>query len=887
MIESTQNLSELEIRLNHGVDQVSAVADVPISGFLNLENWRIAQDGKRIEKRNGLTVIDDDVATVLGGHDVFGYHTYYNAAAQFCQLVIAEDKIYRKTATGSWGSAIHTWASTLAHPINPLEIQGKQYVISEIENFMLLGAGTKVKVGITAPTTVPTITATYDALLLDEDMAAITDWADDDVGAGASSQATFDSKSCMRLLNTALSGNIAGRSRTVSNIGAEFTVEMSIYINTIGMYQNSNQLQFNLHNGRTNTQIIIDMNDTYVYSGKYWVSTGMNVPQDKWATYKFYINTKEPGEEYCEVYRDGRSYGQYRCSDKETTTPGSIQIRLLGESVATDVYIDYFKIGGVTGGKIVGIRRYAVTFARSGAYGSESNPIFGTVGPSVTFVTSSGGLNDMTPGGTYTGIRNKTYIVKIDGTGPPNTIKWSEDDGETWNSTTVPITTTMYLSDGVTLTFVATTGHTLDDYWTFTCSAMAADCLHQYAVLTGIPKSGETGIDQRKIYATLAGGDSYYLLAIMNDNLSTTYKDNNDDPVLGVGEDLRLDRDVAPLGKFPIYWDDRLWIFNHTECMAYYSEINDPEAFDISDRWISLRSGQSKDEITGVIPYKSHLYVFKQHAIAIIRKRTDGTYGRYWICKDYGCIAPWSLQEVGGLLMFLSHRGWEVFNGCASYSVLFSLPVRRTLATLDKTALDKVCSVVNRDYYEAWLSIPDRTSGSAITIVCNYLVPAFYFFSFAKVPSIIVEARNSSGVMKTYFGSRDGYLFTADTGVTDVGTTITATGRTPWIRFPITTQFRKMEAEIEAPTGITLTTNVYIDLQSTAVSTRTIAGSTPSAPDQEYRLPIFDSIEFFLQAKYLGFSFTESGAVGASLKINLLKFFYAAYVRRGRIAGNQ
>jgi hypothetical protein len=208
------------------------------------------------------------------------------------------------------------------------------------------------------------------------------------------------------------------------------------------------------------------------------------------------------------------------------------------------------------------------------------------------------------------------------------------------------------------------------------------------------------------------------------------------------------------------------------------------------------------------------------------------------------------------------------------------------LATLDKTALDKVCSVVNRDYYEAWLSIPDRTSGSAITIACNYLVPAFYFFSFAKVPSIVVEAKNSSGVMKTYFGSRDGYVCTADTGVTDVGTAITATARSPWIRLPIATQFRKMEAEIEAPTGISLTINTFIDFQSAAVSTRTIAGSTPSATDQEYRLPIFDAIDFFLQAKYLGFSFTEAGAVGASMKINLLKFFYAAYVRRGRILGN-
>jgi len=88
---------------------------------------------------------------------------------------------------------------------------------------------------------------------------------------------------------------------------------------------------------------------------------------------------------------------------------------------------------------------------------------------SIGIVTFHGtGLNDMTAGGTYTGLRNKTFRVQIDGTGTPDTFKWSDDDGGTWQQSTVDITVdAQELEEGITITFAATTGHTVDDYWSF------------------------------------------------------------------------------------------------------------------------------------------------------------------------------------------------------------------------------------------------------------------------------------------------------------------------------------------------------------------------------------------------------------------------------------
>lgn len=97
-------------------------------------------------------------------------------------------------------------------------------------------------------------------------------------------------------------------------------------------------------------------------------------------------------------------------------------------------------------------------------YNSDDVP-----GP-VTFTGS--GPNDMTAGGTYSGTSSKTFVIEIDGTGTPDTFQWSQDGGSTWTATGVSITgAAQTLQEGMTVTFTATTGHTLGDRWNFPTGA--------------------------------------------------------------------------------------------------------------------------------------------------------------------------------------------------------------------------------------------------------------------------------------------------------------------------------------------------------------------------------------------------------------------------------
>lgn len=87
------------------------------------------------------------------------------------------------------------------------------------------------------------------------------------------------------------------------------------------------------------------------------------------------------------------------------------------------------------------------------------------------------GLNDMAHGASSRFILGSdiNYKVEIDGTGSPNTFKWSDDGGSTWDASTVSITgADQLLNNGVYIRFAATTGHTSGNNWTWTARAITA-----------------------------------------------------------------------------------------------------------------------------------------------------------------------------------------------------------------------------------------------------------------------------------------------------------------------------------------------------------------------------------------------------------------------------
>jgi hypothetical protein len=99
-----------------------------------------------------------------------------------------------------------------------------------------------------------------------------------------------------------------------------------------------------------------------------------------------------------------------------------------------------------------------------------------TIGESGTTQSTGSGLDDATFVGHFTGTASKTFYVKIDGTGTPDTFSWSDDNFATTEATAVAITgNDQTLADGIKINFGATTGHTLNDVWSGTAAPANVD----------------------------------------------------------------------------------------------------------------------------------------------------------------------------------------------------------------------------------------------------------------------------------------------------------------------------------------------------------------------------------------------------------------------------
>lgn len=105
------------------------------------------------------------------------------------------------------------------------------------------------------------------------------------------------------------------------------------------------------------------------------------------------------------------------------------------------------------------------------AAAEQADWLFGSSGISTTF--TGAGLNDATFNGVYGTTGTATFTVEIDGTGTPDTFRWRKNSGS-WTSLVAITGGAQTLSDSITVTFGATTGHTATNSWTFTVGSTSS-----------------------------------------------------------------------------------------------------------------------------------------------------------------------------------------------------------------------------------------------------------------------------------------------------------------------------------------------------------------------------------------------------------------------------
>ena len=152
--------------------------------------------------------------------------------------------------------------------------------------------------------------------------------------------------------------------------------------------------------------------------------------------------------------------GEYRLGD-------SILHKTLGRSANTSTGL---------GSAILGMKRLQYNNGTDVfvALAADGDLYEATPGSAMTFTNvmqteqfNGSGLDDLTLGGDYSGTVFARFEVMIDGTGTPDTFKWRKNRGA-WNVLVNITGGAQTLQESITVTFGATTGHTLNEYWIIT-----------------------------------------------------------------------------------------------------------------------------------------------------------------------------------------------------------------------------------------------------------------------------------------------------------------------------------------------------------------------------------------------------------------------------------
>jgi len=375
--------------------------------------------------------------------------------------------------------------------------------------------------------------------------------------------------------------------------------------------------------------------------------------------------------------------------------------------------------------------------------------------------------------------------------------------------------------------------------------------------LSAIPVSTDPKVDKKRLYRTTAGGAVFFWVADIA-NATTTYEDN----ITELGDEVSYDRYPPPVAIFAEVWDDRVWFVPKSDRnQLHFTNKGSAEEMD-SDNIIQVK-GKDSDEIMAIKAYMDSLYIFKHKSPWRLDKIGESSYQLTKLPYNIGTDAPASVAVGGGLLMWKSKRGIEIFNDQVIFDPPFSDLIPETLATINEAAIGKAFGEVNEKEGEYWLAVPTGASTEPdLVIVYDYIGGKISRYIFAKKLTAMHNIRDGNSKLQFITGSSDGNLYIQDSGFTDDGTPITANFMTKQYccltnEKGLWNVLRRLFVDYICPTGTSVVLKIYKNKEKVATVSTSLAGVTPSDSDKA-REVILKRINLGLSCAYVCFEFSHN-----------------------------
>jgi len=220
---------------------------------------------------------------------------------------------------------------------------------------------------------------------------------------------------------------------------------------------------------------------------------------------------------------------------------------------------------------------------------------------------------------------------------------------------------------------------------------------------------------------------------------------------------------------------------DNNDSTVYYSVNNDPDNF----TGVGAGAITISDKIVGIRGFREDLIIFCENSLhKLININDSGTVAVVPVAENVGCLSGYSIQEIGGDLVFLAPDGLRTVAGTARIGDVelgtVSKAIQPLLNDIARNINDyTITSMVHRDKSQYRLFYSDLV-GIKNGIIGTLRPNGFEWSEIRGIEvSAIGTAFNEVGIEEHYHGSTSGYVYVHDSGNSFDGSNILARFGTP------------------------------------------------------------------------------------------------------------
>lgn len=233
------------------------------------------------------------------------------------------------------------------------------------------------------------------------------------------------------------------------------------------------------------------------------------------------------------------------------------------------------------------------------------------------------------------------------------------------------------------------------------------------------------------------------------------------------------------------------------------------------------------DNITGLKVFRDSLFVFCQDRIFKLTGNSSSSFSIAPVSRTLGCLDGFSIQEIGGDLVFLGPDGIRTVQGTARIGDtelgVISKPIQRRFQNI---SLDRISSVVIRDKSQYRLFKPTaggtEVSSQGIIGVIKSNPQGQIGWEWSEIKGIKPSCSDSQFINSdelVVHGGFDGFVYKQESGNTFSGTNIQASYRSPDLTLGdagIRKNMQRINVNYDAEGSVALSLGVKFDFEDPA-----------------------------------------------------------------------